>query len=72
MLESPSSRNIRADMTRAQEAHARLHGDTAVLYRLYTEDHANLLTLVRRYFGGATLLSAIGIWSEGSELSKVI
>lgn len=34
----------------------------AVLYRIYTETRDNLPELVARYFDGATLISALGLW----------
>lgn len=45
---------------------------TPVVYRLYTEDKLNLLDLIARYFDGATVINAIGIWQRSTELSKVI
>lgn len=44
----------------------------AVLYRLYTEDRPNLLKLIGRYFAGATILPAVGLWYWSTEKSVVI
>ena len=42
------------------------------VYRLYTEYHSNLGTLVNRYFAGATIYTADGIWQGGAEKAAVI
>lgn len=34
------------------------------VYRLYTENAENLIELTARYFDGATLYDALGIWNE--------
>ena len=60
-------------LTAAQGHHATtLQSNTAIVWRLYTENKGNLHTLVSRYFGGATLFPAIGLWQGVSEVSIVI
>jgi len=44
----------------------------AVVYTLYTEDKTGLLTLVSRYFDGATVTRAIGLWKSDREAAVVI
>lgn len=66
---------ITRKLTEAQEAHAdktRQLQQTAVLYRLYTEERSNLTTLIRRYFHGATLLIGTGLYDGLSEVCAVI
>jgi|ERR1035437_6405838 hypothetical protein len=48
--------------------------DAAVLYRLYTEDvhRPKLLTLISRYFSGATLFYGSGLWMDTVEAGTVI
>ena len=46
--------------------------DSPLLFRLYTEDRPNLADLVSRYFAGATILHAVGIWYRQTEESVVI
>ena len=43
-----------------------------MLYRLYTEDKGDLITLVGRYFDGATIIPARGLWDLIAEKSVVI
>lgn len=64
----------------AQEAHARTrelaaveHASTrTVVYRLYTERVSNLEMLVLRYFEGATLTPAVGMYGRTREHAIVI
>lgn len=42
------------------------------VYRLYTEYRQNLLLIVSRYFGGATILPADGVWQGETEDAAVI
>lgn len=42
------------------------------VYRLYTEQRDNLPELVCRYFSGATLLPAMGVWQRDTEKATVI
>lgn len=44
----------------------------AVVYRLYTEARMNLSDIVSRYFHGATLFYANGLWNGALESSVVI
>lgn len=44
---------------------------TAV-YRLYTEDRANLRDIIARYFSGATVFHADGLWLDCVEPAAVI
>ena len=59
-------------LAEAQEAHARIVPSGPVLFTLYTEDRDNLLMLVFRYFAGATLINATGLYNGQTELAKVI
>ena len=43
-----------------------------VLFSLYTEDRPNLVQLIARYFDGATIYSAHGIWKGAIEKTTVI
>ena len=66
---SSLTRNLAA----AQERHAAsLQNNTAIVWRLYTEHRGNLTMLVSRYFSGATLIAAQGLWQGLVELSTVI
>ena len=64
--------NLTRRLSEAQEIKARAVTNGPVLFTLYTEDRDNLLTLVSRYFAGATLINATGLWEGQTELSKVI
>jgi NAD(P)H-hydrate repair Nnr-like enzyme with NAD(P)H-hydrate dehydratase domain len=45
---------------------------TTIVYRLYTENAANLPDLVARYFPAATLYDGLGLWQGKQEQSCVI
>lgn len=61
--------SIRERLAREQENRA--HRVT-VVYRLYTEYKPGIPALVSRYFTGATILDAIGLWDGSTELACVI
>lgn len=42
------------------------------IYRLYTETKPNLVELTSRYFKGASLIPAWGLWQGEKELSAII
>jgi len=46
--------------------------NTAIVYRLYTEDRPGLLVLISRYFSGATILYGSGLWLGKVEAGAVI
>lgn len=46
--------------------------ETPIIYRLYTEDKVGLVQLISRYFAGASILDAIGVWQGGTELARII
>ena len=46
--------------------------NTAIVYRLYTEDAPGLLVLISRYFSGATILYGSGLWMGKVEAGAVI
>ena len=46
--------------------------NTAIVYRLYTEDAPGLLALISRYFSGATILYGSGLWLGKVEAGAVI
>ena len=61
------------ELAHAQESAATLQtAHPQRTYRLYTETKPNLLELVSRYFPGATLIPAIGLWTGKTEDSAVI
>lgn len=63
----------KGELARAQEAHAAIESrNPSVVYRLYTEDKPNVRELVSRYFDGATILFARGLWQGQTEDSVVI
>jgi len=49
-------------LTQAQEMAV---NSRPVVFRIYTEDKGNLTDLVTRYFDGATLYLATGVWNSG-------
>ena len=60
---------LRTELARKQEEHA-AH---PICYRLYTEDKANVPTLVATLFRDAAILfHAVGLWKGETELSRVI
>ena len=63
-------------LTDAQVAHADVRRQgaamTNTLYTLYTEDIGDVAAIVARYFEGATLYSAIGLWQGTRELAMVV
>lgn len=59
-------------LAEAQERAASIKRQSAVLYRLYTEDKGNALALTSRYFKGATKLDAIGLYEGQREHSVII
>ena len=78
MPNNPNHSTLTATLADTQEAHA---AHAAILYRLYTEDVAgaiydcnggNIGALVARYFSGATILPAVGLWQRRTENSVVI
>src|SRR5712692_7554561 len=56
----------------AQETAARSLWPEDVLFTLYTEDRPNIQTYVSRYFSGATLVNAVGLYQGQTELAKVV
>lgn len=44
----------------------------SAVYRIYTETRDNLVQLVSRYFEGATLYSAVGLWEGQTEPSTTV
>ena len=46
--------------------------NTAIVYRLYTEDSRNLAELISRYFAGATIVYGTGLWVGVVETGAVI
>jgi hypothetical protein len=46
--------------------------NTAIVYRLYTEDSRNLAELISRYFAGATIVYGTGLWMGVVEIGAVI
>ena len=66
------TRNL-ADAQESAAYERRILADSQpVLYRLYTEYNPNLSMLVSRYFAGATIYTAQGLWQHASEVSAVI
>ena len=60
---------LRTELARKQEEHA-AH---PICYRLYTEDRANVPTLVATLFRDATILyHTVGLWQGETQLSRVI
>lgn len=69
-------------LARDQERHARDQApivrpdasshDANAIYRIYTEHVAGVLDIVARYFDGATLTYATGLWRGVQELSVVL
>ena len=49
-----------------------LDGPQAILFSLYTEDKPHLARLVSRYFDGATIYPAEGVWQREREHAAVI
>jgi hypothetical protein len=43
-----------------------------MLYRIYTENFANLPELVARYFGGATIYDGLGLWQGGQQEQSAV
>ena len=58
--------------TQEQHAKAQENDRTTIVYRLYTENAANLSDLVARYFPAATLYDGLGLWQGKEEQSCVI
>ncbi len=58
-------------LARAQELAALAPSDS-IVFRLYTEDKSNLTDLVARYFAGATLYLATGLWKGSTEQARII
>lgn len=63
------SSSLVRDLANAQERHATVE---SIAYYLYTEDKPNLHELTARYFQGATIFHADGLWTPGlsDELSQ--
>ena len=61
--------NLTRTLADAQERHAQ---ETAIVYRLYTEDKPGLVDLVKRYVPGATLFYGIGLYDGHVEAARVI
>lgn len=59
-------------LAREQETHANANRYTAVVYRLYTENKHGIVSTVARYFDGATVFPADGLWRDTTEDSVVI
>lgn len=63
---------LRTNLADAQErAHARI-ASNALLYRLYTEDKANLTAIVSQLFPSATLIHTVGLWQGQLETGRII
>ena len=72
MLEhSDKTESLTARLAREQETHAPFF-ETRVRYRLYTEGVGDIVGLVSRYFAGATIIPALGVWGGEVESSAVI
>lgn len=72
MNERPSPTNVeslRDRLTREQVTHA---DAMPITYRIYTEDKVGLVQLISRYFAGASIIDAIGVWQGGTELARII
>lgn len=61
--------NLTQSLSLAQELHAR---NRSITFRVYTESKPNLPSIVARYFSGATLIPAIGLWQGVEEASTII
>ena len=61
--------SLTRSLSDAQIAH---HENRVVTFHLYTETKPNLLRLVARYFEGATLFDAVGLWKGQTERSTVV
>jgi hypothetical protein len=61
--------SLSRQMSEAQRKHAE---DTPVVFRLYTEEKPRNHRLVARYFPGATIYSAQGLWQGDLESTDVI
>ena len=68
------SSRLTRKLTEAQENHGsnRATFNPSVEYRIYTEFYPNLLELTARYFAGATLYFAEGLYEGNIEHSGVI
>lgn len=63
---------LAADQIKAWDSKAERTANGAILFRLYTEWADNLVELVSRYFGDATIIPTIGIWRGETEDGAVI
>lgn len=61
--------SLTRSLSAAQVAHAK---NRAVAFRIYTERKDNLPRIVARYFTGATLFDALGMWQGLIEQSTVV
>lgn len=62
----------KSTLAREQETHAHRQSHTATRFRLYTEYDENLSRLLGRYFSGATIYGADGVWHGRNEHAAVV